>query len=783
MAAGPTTRAEYAQRYGALGLPVFPLHWVVRDAGGLARCSCDDLDCRSPGKHPLTANGVKDASTDALILAASWGRWPEANIGLAMGAASGLFAVDVDPRNGGDTTIEELQAKHGRFADTINALTGGGGQHILFKFDASRKLPGKLGHGVDVKGEGGYIVVEPSMHVSGITYAWEADGDPLEGATAAAPPEWLFTPVATAAAPAAIAAGAVGFLAPDRVLAIRSALSFLDADDRDTWVRVGMALRETGAPNAFGLWTEWSQLSSKYDATAQRKTWDSFKPEGRIHVESIFTLAAAAGWVNPASNLATRFTEEQQRALERMNGDDRVVLLPDTRSVVRPFPCRLLQDAQQWVERQSPIHHPLIAQQTVLALIATTASRIYVSDDGDTCNLYLNIVADTVDYARPAGDTLKRIFTESGLRRMIRGTRLGTAAAIYSTLLKSPSSVYVSDEWGHLIAFAKRQPSGAIDQAMNLLTSVYSMPVIHLDNAAEAGLKASGLDDQLVIYQPALTVLAFMSADQMAPMMRRGEMGKGALSQMLSVFVEADELVERKPDAGPVPQWLIDRLLQVRRLPAGFAGDRSTQEIFGGQPGLKPQLVRVRCRLDIDEALQVIDEIGHDMKTRPFVLAAKRIARRIATAIAAWDNPAMPEITAPILEWSAQYVRDQVGAWFERFQTMSSDEGKVSVMQQVLELIERSRTGGISQREITHQCWAFRNLTREKREELVGTLIGDEGVVQISTKNGQGKLFVASRFAKQQASLGAAGGENPQHLINTSNSDNSLKNVVNFKRC
>lgn len=771
----PTRRIDYALRYAELGFAVFPLHWITADR----RCSCEDADCRSPGKHPLPIKGVKEASRDPLVIEAWWQRWPEANIGMAMGPASGVFAVDVDPRNGGDLALEELQAKHGRLPDTINAMTGGGGQHLLFRFDPGRALPGKLGKGIDIKGDGGYIVVEPSVHASGVAYAWEAEGDPIYGAISAPAPAWLFAngvaPGATGGAPAT----AVGYLPPERVLELRSALAYLDADDRDTWVRVGMALRETGAPNAFGLWTEWSQLSTKYDAAAQRKTWDSFKPDGRVHVESIFTLAAAAGWVNPASNLAARYTEEQQRALARMNSDDRVEIIAEARADVRPFPSRVLQDVQQWIERQSPITHPLIAQQTVLALAATAASRIYVSDDGDPCHLYLGIVADTIDYARPAGDVLKRIFTEAGLRRMIRGTRLGTAAAVYSTLLKSPSSVYVSDEWGHLIAFAKRQPSGAIDQAMNLLTSIYSMPVIHLDNAAEAGLKASGLDDQLVIYQPALTLLALMSMDQMAPLMRRGELGKGALSQMLSVFVEAHELVERKPDAGPVPQWLVDRVLQVRRLPTGHAGDKSTQEIFGGQPGLKPQLVRVRARVDIEAGLEVIDQIGSDMKTRPFVLAARRIARRIATAIAAWDNPALPEITAPILEWAALYVRQTVGAWFDRFQTLSSDDGKVSVMQQVLELIERSRASGIAQRDILSGCWAFRNLPRDKREELIGSLISDEGVAQVETRSGRGKLLVAARYVKKAQRTA----EGSQQFISSSTDSNPMKNVVNFPKC
>lgn len=755
----PSTRADYAQRYAGLGYSVFPLHWIVGQC-----CSCRDTECRSPGKHPLTPNGVKDATRDSDLIDSWWQRWPGANIGMAMGAASGVFAVDVDPRNGGNITLEDLQLKHGKLPDTIEALTGGGGNHYLFRFEADRALPGKLGAGIDVKGEGGYIVVEPSDHVSGVAYAWEASGDPIYGAVPAAAPGWIFT-TTTAAKSAPATGGAVGLIPPQQFLELRAALNYLPADDRATWVNVGMALKSTSAPNAYGLWTEWSQGSDKYNAQAQAKAWAGFKPE-RVHVESIFEWATKNGWVNPASKMATQFSEAAQRAIEDANSTAVVEIVPEVKAEYRPFPSQTLRDLQAFIDSQNSITHPLISQQATLALAAAIASRVYVGEDGEPCHLYFGIVADTIDYCRYAGDVAKKILNEAGLRRMIRGTRLGSANAVYSTLVKSPCSVYVSDEWGHLIAFAKRQPSGAIDQALNLMTSLYTMPVLHIDNAAEAGFKAT--DDQLIIYQPALSVLAMMSADQIAPLMRKGEMGKGALSQMLSVFIEADELQERKADPVPTPEWLIDRINAVRRLPPGKrGGDRTLAEIYNELPGNRPAQVRVRCRFDMDAALSALDAIGSDIKSRPFVLAAKRIARRLSAVVAAWDNPHMPEITHDILAWSIHYVLTNVSAWLDRFQTMTSDDGKVSVMQQVLELIERSRAGGISMREIVQRCWAFRNLGTDKREELIGALLADEAAVKVPTNNGKGRkghVLVAAKHAKKTASF-------------VEESDDSLRNI------
>ena len=71
------TPQQFAKRYGQRGWSVFPLH---NAPGG--RCSCGKPDCGSPGKHPRTQNGLKDASTDPAVIAGWWKRWPAANIGI-----------------------------------------------------------------------------------------------------------------------------------------------------------------------------------------------------------------------------------------------------------------------------------------------------------------------------------------------------------------------------------------------------------------------------------------------------------------------------------------------------------------------------------------------------------------------------------------------------------------------------------------------------------------------------------------------------------------------------
>jgi len=171
-----------ALRYAARGWLVFPCGW---QGEGERR------------KHPLTKNGFLDAARDPSLIEA-WGRrWPKANIGLRTGAASGFDVLDIDPRHGGDASLAALEAQYGRLPTTIQALTGGGGNHILFRHRLGiSNARGGLPIGIDLRGDGGYILAPPSIHPNGRTYAWDVDAHPEETALADWP-EWLFAIILT----------------------------------------------------------------------------------------------------------------------------------------------------------------------------------------------------------------------------------------------------------------------------------------------------------------------------------------------------------------------------------------------------------------------------------------------------------------------------------------------------------------------------------------------------------------------------------------------------------
>lgn len=168
------------------GWSVVPLHDV---SGGV--CSCGRVDCPSPGKHPRIAwepAQVAVASVDQVRH--WWGRWPEAGVGVVTGPVSGVVVLDVDPRNGGDESLARLQGRFGVLATTVETRTGGGGRHLWFRHPGGAVPSGPVAPGLDVKADGGLVVIPPTRHASGRRYEWSGGAGPGEVALAA-PPSWL----------------------------------------------------------------------------------------------------------------------------------------------------------------------------------------------------------------------------------------------------------------------------------------------------------------------------------------------------------------------------------------------------------------------------------------------------------------------------------------------------------------------------------------------------------------------------------------------------------------
>jgi len=166
------TLFEEVLGYAERDCPIIPLHSRAVNGG----CTCEKSNCGSPAKHPRTPHGLKDATTDTTIIREWWTRWPGANVGMATGLMSGLLVIDLDS----EEAIRRFLATYPEAGATLQAETGRG-RHFYFQWqDGIRNDAGRiLGEGIDVRGEGGFVILPPSIHSNGKSYHWLNEADPL----------------------------------------------------------------------------------------------------------------------------------------------------------------------------------------------------------------------------------------------------------------------------------------------------------------------------------------------------------------------------------------------------------------------------------------------------------------------------------------------------------------------------------------------------------------------------------------------------------------------------
>lgn len=285
---------QWARFYASRGWHVFPL---------------------VPGtKSPFKGSrGSSEATTDLKQVDAWWTAHPDANIGTRPSAA-GLYVFDVDPRNGGLQSMQELEQQHGAIDSPLRVKSPSGGWHLYYLAEPGRRYKGQPATGIDGK-YNGYAVLPPSVHPDGGRYAWT--GEPT--AQPAVIPEWLVQP--TVDRPRRV--GGTGDVADATKIA--AALEVLDPTDYHQWVHAMASVKHwedttDGAESiGYALVLEWSKGDPRHDDGEFDDHWQSWD-SNREGARTLGSLLHDAGMtlgqkVNDAASIFAQGSSEQQQAL------------------------------------------------------------------------------------------------------------------------------------------------------------------------------------------------------------------------------------------------------------------------------------------------------------------------------------------------------------------------------------------------------------------------------------------------------------------------------------
>lgn len=334
------TNKEWALAYGRAGFAVVPVWHKDEDTG---YCACKKGDgCDRPAKHPIPAQGIKQATVDATRINAWWNEYPEANIGIATGEASKIIVIDVDMggEKAGDISLTQACAEHGGVPQTLKARSGSGGSHYVYRWRES-PYTRKIGFlkDVDYLSDGGYFIVQPSINMKG-AYAWDAEfgveapDDVMRlRSDLAELPDWFDKLEGSGRSgrkgktrrksdsqrPSTVAAMEFRKEDPRWITEVRRALTFCDPDSRDLWVLFGIILGRTfeRSDDGWGIYDEWCARSAKYSEKGTQDGMRSYyyteslnDPQGGepAGIGTIFHHASDGGWSMPLSGLDSRPT-------------------------------------------------------------------------------------------------------------------------------------------------------------------------------------------------------------------------------------------------------------------------------------------------------------------------------------------------------------------------------------------------------------------------------------------------------------------------------------------
>ena len=160
---------------------------LARSALWYARHGWRVFPCLASDKKPAIKGWPKLATNDLAQIQAWWRIRPDSNIGIACGPLTGLYVLDIDQHGiDGEQALAVLVDKLGPLPATVEQRTGSGGRQLLFACPVDREMRNKAGAaprpgqaagfrlppGMDSRGDGGFVVVPPSLHPCGERYRW-----------------------------------------------------------------------------------------------------------------------------------------------------------------------------------------------------------------------------------------------------------------------------------------------------------------------------------------------------------------------------------------------------------------------------------------------------------------------------------------------------------------------------------------------------------------------------------------------------------------------------------
>lgn len=436
----------------------------IRGATG-GVCDCENEHCKAPLKHPWFRNWqFTPVWSDEQIENMIEGGQLEHGYGVIL---DGLLVVDVDARNGGVASYENLIEKIPQVAGAdfiVKTGSGNGSKHLYFKAPVGIAL--KQNHeqypGIDFK-HSGYVVGPGSEHVSGARYE-TLFGSPYDISDA---PQALIDLLVMPDFYRAEFNGRTIDVNEQDIAAMLQAVSI--ECDYDTWIKIGMAVHHATHGAGLDLWDAWTKPSKHYAGIdSLGKHWHSFgKSSNPVTIGTLIHFAKDAGWKPAVTFKPVDYVEPEP--------DDQGI---DIAGVDLLRPPGFVGEVTQWVNEQCRFPREHLAVAASLVSMGNLAGLRYDDAQDDvTLNLFAFCVSGSGTGKESIQQAVNQIHRAAHISAAYHGA-IKSEQEIIRNLTRHQAAYYVIDEIGiflQKISNAKKTGGAAyLEGVIGQLMSVYT---------------------------------------------------------------------------------------------------------------------------------------------------------------------------------------------------------------------------------------------------------------------------------------------------------------------
>jgi len=725
-------------------------------------------------KIPASSHGVKDATTDPVQIRAWWSRWPDANVAVACGKASGIYVIDVDISDSvnGYESLKELPP----LPETIRQDTPRGGFHAFYCVRESDPPCNKndFRTGVDIRGDGYYVLLPPSKSRSHGSYTWAKGQSPWERGLNEYPQS--FRPVTKTpwAAAGTIAGGLSGRAAVnpaaqgDSTLRRASfylaecdpAIQGMGGHDSLLWAAVAMVhgflLSDADAtkllvdeynPRCTPEW-DMSIPSEQRDFTRKVQEARKLKPQkapGWLLEDAAYSFIIPEVSIDSAA-MIRRFQDEQETQRKKaligpvshsvpMEGNSELEYLQK--------PPGLIGDICNWINRTALKRQPFLALACTLTFCGTLFGRKVTDYLDNRTNLYCMGIALSSAGKAHAPNQIRKLCEHAGCLDLLGGDEAASDAAIECRLERNPATLFLWDEIGLLLSYIQSGSNPHVARIVSLLMKLYSSA-----GTIYKGREYADMEKQRTIVQPCCSVYGTSTPSRFCEGITLDELQDGWLSRCLVFEALENPIKTRSNQREPIPADISDLVnLWSTREVGEQAGDIESFSAFQSRMGSTlapaPEQMMVPTTPEAERIFVEFDNssVGIGIQNPDLLCLwakAEENARKIALILAAGCDFEKPTVTMEVAKYACVLIKYLL-IHFVNSTVPNIVSSKVDLNKhKILGIIKKAGVGGCSTRVITIKArWS--NL--KQRRDLLADLLEGEEIVGRQTDDGRGILY------------------------------------------